>query len=184
MSWSPFLRHNRGHHPSCREILPNKITPLEDFDWRRFWGISPTKLDQNTDSVLWCSGYHKITRISYLGGPLPTIWKGYTAVSSILGWIRRIDRRTGQRPSRSEKDLERYEWFAVQEHVRDTISELCKIFAAQKSLRLEMVRALTTMLMHWIKLNSLSWSRPSHFWIHPVYRDRIPRVCDGVQDTP
>ncbi|KAF3398939.1 hypothetical protein DPV78_006392 [Talaromyces pinophilus] len=47
-----------------------------------------------------------------------------------------LSRRFSRRVLRSEKDLESYERFAVEDHVHDIIAELCKIPAAQERFRL------------------------------------------------
>ncbi|KAK9235879.1 hypothetical protein V1525DRAFT_434304 [Lipomyces kononenkoae] len=47
-----------------------------------------------------------------------------------------IGRRFNRRPLSSEKDLESYERFAVEDHVHDIITELCKIPDARDEFRL------------------------------------------------
>ncbi|KAI7973041.1 hypothetical protein EIK77_000827 [Talaromyces pinophilus] len=53
-----------------------------------------------------------------------------------LAELHGISRRFSRRVLRSEKDLESYERFAVEDHVHDIIAELCKIPAAQERFRL------------------------------------------------
>ncbi|KAL2840037.1 hypothetical protein BJX68DRAFT_190932 [Aspergillus pseudodeflectus] len=47
-----------------------------------------------------------------------------------------IGRRFGRRPLSSEQDLESYERFAVEDHVHDVITELCRIPEARQEFRL------------------------------------------------
>jgi hypothetical protein len=47
-----------------------------------------------------------------------------------------LGRRFALRPISSEQDLESYERFAVEDYVRDIISELCKIPAAREEFGL------------------------------------------------
>jgi hypothetical protein len=53
-----------------------------------------------------------------------------------LAELHGLSRRFSRRVLRSEKDLESYERFAVEDHVHDIIAELCKIPAAQERFRL------------------------------------------------
>ncbi|KAF5017081.1 hypothetical protein F66182_11041 [Fusarium sp. NRRL 66182] len=53
-----------------------------------------------------------------------------------LAELHGLSRRFSRRVLRSEKDLESYERFAVEDHVHDILAELCKIPAAQERFRL------------------------------------------------
>jgi hypothetical protein len=53
-----------------------------------------------------------------------------------LAELHGLGRRFSRRQLRSEKDLESYERFAVEDHVHDIIAELCKIPHAQERFRL------------------------------------------------
>lgn len=53
-----------------------------------------------------------------------------------LAELHGLHRRFSLREVRSEKDLERYEGLAAEDHVRDIIAELCKIPGAQERLQL------------------------------------------------
>lgn len=55
---------------------------------------------------------------------------------SFLVALEDISRRFGRRPLSSEQDLESYERFAVEDHVHDIITELCKIPEAWQRFQL------------------------------------------------
>uniref|UniRef100_A0A093URC1 Reticulocyte-binding protein 2 like a n=1 Tax=Talaromyces marneffei PM1 TaxID=1077442 RepID=A0A093URC1_TALMA len=59
-----------------------------------------------------------------------------TRLFASLAELHGLSRRFSRRVLRSEKDLESYERFAVEDHVHDIIAELCKIPAAQERFRL------------------------------------------------
>ncbi|KAJ5608657.1 hypothetical protein N7528_009224 [Penicillium herquei] len=61
---------------------------------------------------------------------------GAPRLFSSLHQLEGLGRRVGRKPMSSEQDLEAYERFAVEEHVSDIITELCKIPAAREEFGL------------------------------------------------
>ena len=61
---------------------------------------------------------------------------GAPRLFSSLHELEGLGRRLGRKPMSSEQDLEAYERFAVEEHVNDIITELCKIPAAREEFGL------------------------------------------------
>ncbi|KAJ5129157.1 uncharacterized protein N7515_005196 [Penicillium bovifimosum] len=80
------------------------------------WNICSTQLSEIYRSV---SGYLQLTP-----GGTPHL---FTSLDELEGFGREFS----ETPISSERDLEAYERFAVEKHVRDIISELCKIPAAR-----------------------------------------------------
>ncbi|KAJ5779256.1 hypothetical protein N7457_006976 [Penicillium paradoxum] len=91
--------------------------------------------------------------------------------------LQELARRFALRPISSEQDLETYERIAVEDHVRDVISELCKIPAAREEFMLgdgiwfdNHVKALTETRDEADAINQskIRCPRPDQFCIHRV----------------
>jgi hypothetical protein len=86
-----------------------------------FWSDCPAQQQEIYDAVY---AYLRPTEIDAA--------RLFAPLAELDGLSRRISRRV----IRSEKDLESYERYAVEDHVHDVIAELCKIPEAQKRFRL------------------------------------------------
>ena len=65
-------------------------------------------------------------------------------------------RRFARRPISSEKDLESYERFAVEDHVHDVITELCEIPNARHEFQLGSGIRLIIMAIPWMRSRMIS----------------------------
>uniref|UniRef100_A0A093UQK4 Putative mitochondrial chaperone BCS1-B n=1 Tax=Talaromyces marneffei PM1 TaxID=1077442 RepID=A0A093UQK4_TALMA len=87
----------------------------------RYWSDCPIQQQEIYDSVY--------TFLQPLGKDAPQLF-------APLAELHGLNRRFSRRELRSEKDLESYERFAVEDHVHDIIAELCKIPAAREKFQL------------------------------------------------
>ncbi|KAJ9211285.1 hypothetical protein DTO166G4_7118 [Paecilomyces variotii] len=87
----------------------------------------PTRLEHWTDcSALQSELFRSVC--SHLQSTLGGAPRLFSSLHELEG----LGRRLGRKPMSSEQDLEAYERFAVEEHVNDIITELCKIPAARE----------------------------------------------------
>ncbi|EDN04031.1 conserved hypothetical protein [Histoplasma mississippiense (nom. inval.)] len=87
----------------------------------RFWSSCPVQLQEIYDSVS--------TYLQPAGKDAPRLFTSLLVLNE-------LGRRYSSRKLRSEKDLEHYERTAVEDHVHDIITELCKIPDARERFRL------------------------------------------------
>ncbi|CAG8293549.1 unnamed protein product, partial [Penicillium salamii] len=85
----------------------------------------PTRLEHWTDCPKQLSGVYKSV-CQYLQPELGQEPRLFSSVAELEG----LGRRFARNPLSSEQELEAYERFGVEEHVRDIITELCKLPAA------------------------------------------------------
>ncbi|KAJ5489170.1 hypothetical protein N7539_004060 [Penicillium diatomitis] len=118
---------------------------------------------------------------------------GAPRLFSSLHELEGLGRRLGRKPMSSEQDLEAYERFAVEEHVNDIITELCKIPAAREEFGLgdgvqfsnhtnslndnDAIEADTS------QPSSVHHPRPDQFCIHRV-DDRSTTLLTTVEYKP
>lgn len=103
---------------------------------------------------------------------------GAPRLFSSLHELEGLGRRLGRKPISSEQDLEAYERFAVEDHVNDIITELCKIPAAREEFGLgdsiqfsnhtNSLNENETIEADASQPSSVHYPRPDQFCIHRV----------------
>lgn len=129
-TFSEFLRHSHDllSRPLRVETPSRSTTGKIPLPTGKY---CPTRLEYWTDcsaqqSELYRSVYNYL---QLTPGGAPRLF-------SSLHELEGLGRRLGRKPMSSEQDLEAYERFAVEEHVNDIITELCKIPAAREEFGL------------------------------------------------
>ncbi|CAG8934968.1 unnamed protein product [Penicillium salamii] len=123
-----FLSHS--HNLLCRPLRAD--TPSRSTTWKLPLPTEkycPTRLEHWADCPQQLSELYRSV-YSYLQltpGGAPRL---FSSLHGLQGWGRRLCRK----PISCEQELEAYERFAVEEHVRDIVTELCKLPAARDEL--------------------------------------------------